>query len=444
MPIAELFKLALLSNASRFFIAHNHPSGVLEITEPDIELTKKIGTIAKLFDMELLDSIIVTYSGDIVSIREHLKELSKIYKIKDSVDLFLSDGYFLTSYFMNSRRRKSFRINDEMIHLLEQIDGIHTVEHIYDIMENQYSVSKESVDNTISMLLNNKIITELSDLSGIIDDSDYAHYTRQINYFSEFLGSEEEGVLAQKKVMSSHIGIFGCGAIGGNIALQLVMAGVRELTLYDMDIVEESDVSRHMYYSSDSIGMNKVDALKDQLLKIDSKINVHTICSSMKPTDNVEPIIEKLDFAVNTLDEPYIGYTASKISRICIKHLIPHFIAGGFDAHLASTGEIVIPYVTPCVECYANHFKDSLKNWKPKKHPVVRRETEIGGLASMTLFSTSFAAIEIIKYIAGLLEAKDNYKVCGELLFTNLKITYLNVSKDPNCPVCGGRNNNEA
>lgn len=369
---------------------------------------------------------------------------SKIYKIKDSVDLFLSDGSFLTAYFMNSRRRKSFRINDEMIHLLEHIDGIHTVEQIYDIMENQYSVSKDSIDKTIMMLLNNKIISELRDLSGIIDDTDYARYTRQINYFSEFLGSEEEGVLAQKKVMSSHIGIFGCGAVGGDIALQLVMSGVREITLYDMDIVEEADVSRHMYYSSEYIGMNKVDALKDQLLKLDRQVVVHTICSCMHPTDDVESIIENLDFVVNTLDEPYIGYTAAKISRICIKHMIPHFIAGGFDAHLASTGEIIIPYVTPCVECYANHFKESLKNWKPKKHPVVRRETEIGGLASMTLFSTSFAAIEILKYIAGLLETKENYKVRGELLFTSLKITYLNVTKDPNCPVCGGRENNEA
>lgn len=367
-----------------------------------------------------------------------------IYKIKDSVDLFLSDDTILTAYFMNSRRRKSFRINGEMIHLIEQIDGIHTTEQIYDIMEKQYSVSKDSVDRTLSMLLSNKIITEVKDLSEIIDTVDYNRYTRQINYFSEFLGSEEEGVLAQKKVMSSHIGIFGCGAVGGNIALQLVMAGVRELTLYDMDIVEESDVSRHMYYSSDSIGRNKVDVLKDQLLKVDSNIIVHTICSSMKPSDDIEPIIENLDFAVNTLDEPYIGYTASKISRICIKHMIPHFIAGGFDAHLASTGEIIIPYVTPCVECYANHFKESLKNWKPKKHPVVRRETEIGGLASMTLFSTSFAVIEIIKYIAGLMEAKENYKVRGELLFTSLKITYLNVSKDPNCPVCGGIKKNEA
>lgn len=77
LSIAELFKTALLSNASKFIIAHNHPSGILEITSPDVELTKKIGSIAKLFDMELMDSLIVNCSGDIVSIREHLKELTQ-------------------------------------------------------------------------------------------------------------------------------------------------------------------------------------------------------------------------------------------------------------------------------------------------------------------------------------------------------------------------------
>ena len=157
----------------------------------------------------------------------------------------------------------------------------------------------------------------------------------------------------------------------------------------------------------------------------------------MKPDDDIEDIIIGCDFVVNTLDEPYIGYTSSKISRICVKHRIPHFIAGGFDAHLASTGELIVPYVTPCVECYATHFKEKLKNWKPINHPVKSRYTEIGGLASMSLFSASFASIEIIKYIAGLVEMKDSFKVRGELLFTDMSLTYIDVKKNLECHVCG-------
>ncbi len=363
-----------------------------------------------------------------------------IYKIKDSVDLFLNDNQFLTVYFMNTRQRQSFRINTEMIHLIELIDGVSPLNEIYQAMANQFNVDRDSVDCAIAMLLKKKIITEICDHTDYISDEDYARYSRQINYFAEFLGSEAEGIAAQIKLMNSHIGVFGCGAVGGNIALQLVMAGVKEITLFDMDDVEQSDVGRHMFYSCSSVGENKVIALKNQLLEIDHEVKVNCICSAMKPTDNIEPVIEHLDFIINTLDEPYIGYTSSKISRICVKHNIPHFIAGGFDAHLASTGEIIIPYVTPCVECYASHFKVALAGWKPQKHPVKSRYTEIGGLAAMSLFSSSYACIEIIKYIAGLTDMESSYKVRGELLFNDLKITYLDIKKNPVCPICGRKN----
>ena len=59
----------------------------------------------------------------------------------------------------------------------------------------------------------------------------------------------------------------------------------------------------------------------------------------------------------------------------------------------------------------------------------------------MTLFSSSFAVIEILKYIAGLIDVKESYKVRGELLFSDLKITYLNVAKKKVYSVINGEVN---
>ena len=362
---------------------------------------------------------------------------SLIYKIKDSVDLFLSDNKYITAYYMNTRQRKRFKVNEAFVHLLENIDGERTIRGLKEVMSREYDIVGDDVENVIQMLLDNRIITEVNN-SIVLDEVDTERYTRQINYFSEFLGSEEAGLKAQKKVNDTHIMIFGCGAVGGDIALELVMAGVRKITLFDYDKVEKSDVSRHMFYSCEALGTPKTEALKRKLEQIDEKVVVNTINQSLRPEDDLEYAITAADFVVNTLDEPYIGYTSSKISRVCIKHSIPHFIAGGFDAHLASTGELIVPYVTPCVECYATHFKETLKDWKPRKHPVKMRYTEIGGLASMSLFSASFAAVEIIKYIAGLVEMKENFKVRGELLFNDLSLTFLDVKKNPECPICGG------
>lgn len=364
-----------------------------------------------------------------------------IIKIKDSIDLFLSDNYYLTVYYINSRKRKNFRINEEMVHLLEEIDGKKSIEDLMRLMENQYAINPPITFQTINALQKKRIITEVIDSQSFISDTLLQRYTRQINYFTEFLGSELEGIAAQKKLIDSHIVLFGCGAVGGNIAIQLAMSGVSNFTLYDYDITENSDTSRHLFYRNKYHGIKKTEALKQELLLINSDIKVTIESEFMNPKTNIENIIQKATCVVNTLDEPYIGYTASKISRSCIKYNIPHYIAGGFDAHLASTGELIIPYITPCVECYASHFKESLKGWKPKKHPIEERYTKIGGLASMTLFSSSYACIEIIKYITGLIEMQNNYQIRGEFLFHNMTLTYLDVKKNPECPICGGEKN---
>ena len=62
----------------------------------------------------------------------------------------------------------------------------------------------------------------------------------------------------------------------------------------------------------------------------------------------------------------------------------------------------------------------------------------------MSLFSTSYACIEILKFLAGLTDINESYKTRGEFLFTDMELTYLNVEKNPACPVCGKEKNFEA
>lgn len=76
VSLAQLFRAALLSNAVKIIVAHNHPSGILTITPEDIEMTRKIGFFAKCFDIQLIDSLVV--SGEtVLSVREYCGELIK-------------------------------------------------------------------------------------------------------------------------------------------------------------------------------------------------------------------------------------------------------------------------------------------------------------------------------------------------------------------------------
>lgn len=54
-----IIREALLSNAASLMIFHNHPSGALKPSSQDEALTQKIVAAAKLFDLRVLDHIIV-------------------------------------------------------------------------------------------------------------------------------------------------------------------------------------------------------------------------------------------------------------------------------------------------------------------------------------------------------------------------------------------------
>ena len=55
-----IFATALKCLATGIILVHNHPSGVLRPSSQDIEATTKIKSAAKLFDLRLLDHIILS------------------------------------------------------------------------------------------------------------------------------------------------------------------------------------------------------------------------------------------------------------------------------------------------------------------------------------------------------------------------------------------------
>lgn len=367
--------------------------------------------------------------------------MNSIYKLRSSVDLYLYNNETLIIYYMNTRIKKQFKVSSLIVDFLELVDGQKSLSEIHTLLENK--LDKEINYNNLL-----ELITKLCDLNVMerVEDIKYENlelykrYDRQINYFGDFLGAESDSITAQKKLRDSKILIFGCGAIGGDIAIQLAMAGVENFIIYDYDIVEESDVSRHLYFKTEYIGLKKVDALEKYLKTINSNINVEKIYAMLTPSSYVDELIDRASFVVNTADEPYIGYTALKISRYCTKKSKPHIIGGGFAAHLASTGELIVPGVTPCVDCYTKYFTEKLVDWKPKQRYFKNGDLEVGGLSSLSLFSSSYSVVEIIKIISGLTNIEEYANTRGEFIFTNMELGYYQVTRDKNCKICGGIN----
>jgi DNA repair protein RadC len=60
VDVRLLFAVALKCNASGVIICHNHPSGNTSPSEADITLTKKIKKCSELFEITLIDHLIIT------------------------------------------------------------------------------------------------------------------------------------------------------------------------------------------------------------------------------------------------------------------------------------------------------------------------------------------------------------------------------------------------
>lgn len=68
--IGEVFRDPVRHSAASIMIAHNHPSGDPNPSGPDVSLTSEIQNAGKLFDIPLMDHIIIGEDGRFVSIRQ--------------------------------------------------------------------------------------------------------------------------------------------------------------------------------------------------------------------------------------------------------------------------------------------------------------------------------------------------------------------------------------
>ena len=67
MDIRILFAVILKSLSVAIVLAHNHPSGTKQASPADLKLTRKVKKAAEMFDITVLDHIIILPNGDYFS-----------------------------------------------------------------------------------------------------------------------------------------------------------------------------------------------------------------------------------------------------------------------------------------------------------------------------------------------------------------------------------------
>lgn len=165
-------------------------------------------------------------------------------------------------------------------------------------------------------------------------------------------------------IIGKKIAIIGAGSLGSYIAVELVKSGIKDLSLYDPDIIEGENILRHQ---SDFIwcGYSKVNVLRYKLQKIHPEIIVKA--NKEYVTDEIlERDINEFDmliFAVGSSDVQLLANKFLKKEKFLKPVLYVWLEAGGINSHIIS-----VDYSQAgCFECLYTDEKGNLINNKVNK-----------------------------------------------------------------------------
>lgn len=84
------------------------------------------------------------------------------------------------------------------------------------------------------------------------------------------------GQEAMDRLRRSRVAVFGIGGVGGHVVEALARAGIGRLDLIDHDKVSISNINRQIIATLDTVGMDKVDVMKERILSINPEAQVET------------------------------------------------------------------------------------------------------------------------------------------------------------------------
>jgi len=143
------------------------------------------------------------------------------------------------------------------------------------------------------------------------------------------------GERALERFRAAHVCVIGVGGVGSWIVEALARSAVGRLTLIDLDNVAESNINRQIQALSTTVGMPKIEALKQRIALINPYCEVELVEDFIDP-DNLEQMIgnNRFDYVVDAIDS--VKAKAALIAY-CSARRIPLVVIGGAGGQLDPT-----------------------------------------------------------------------------------------------------------
>jgi len=246
-----------------------------------------------------------------------------------------------------------------------------------------------------------------------MNDQQLLRYSRQIML-------PQVDIAGQQKLLNARILIVGAGGLGSPAAMYLAAAGVGQISIYDDDQVDLTNLQRQIAHDTGDIGLDKAISTLNTLKRINPDVVVLARKARLQGA-LLEQEVAQADVVLDCSDN---FTTRFAINHACVKQKTP-LVSG---AAIRFEGQISVftsgSDDSPCYNCLYQSEGEELQNCSRN-----------GVIAPITGIVGSVQALEAMKLIMNVGES-----LSGRLLLVDglsMEWQTLRLKKNPACPTCG-------
>jgi molybdopterin/thiamine biosynthesis adenylyltransferase len=242
--------------------------------------------------------------------------------------------------------------------------------------------------------------------------------------------SKRIGWLDVASISGAKVLMIGAGAIGNEVAKDLVLSGFRRVTIVDMDHVVGSNLNRCLFFSSEDARQKrpKAEVVAEGMSRLSANVIARPVAGRIQ--DQPGNLFRDHDIVLGCLDniEARIHVNAHSYSAGRV------YIDGGMDGMV---GKVMVsrPPKGACLQCGMNrtHAKIASMRFSCTGRDVVFHEPKLAAEITTTSIVSAVMVREVLKVVSGHPEMLLNnaFYYDGQRNFSE----EMEIPLDPDCPV---------
>ena len=216
------------------------------------------------------------------------------------------------------------------------------------------------------------------------------------------------------KLNNANVTIIGLGGIGCPLIQYMVSSGLKNLTFFDGDKIEKSNLGRQILYGLEDVDKFKTKVSKERLLKTNPNCNIN-IYSEHLTNKNISNLINS-DIIIDTTDD---WKTSKLINKFCVQNSINYIFSSAINFN-----------VQICL--FKNQDQHICLNCLfPNTHDPELARCETVGISSVCAGLAGLITAQ--KTINTILDIKDENNILTLINVIDLSVNNINIKNNVNC-----------